>query len=79
MLCNEDIIITENGKFKFFFSDFVMSYSIISGNSTHTKEVLYTQNKFVRIITGGKMEAHCRELFSVFNILPVVNEFFSYR
>jgi hypothetical protein len=54
----------------------IMSYGIIFwGNSTDRKKVFYIQKRIIRIMSGAKRRASCRELFNKFNILPLASEF----
>jgi hypothetical protein len=56
----------------------IMSYGIIFWrNSTDSKKVFYIQKKIIRIMTGTKRRASCRELFKKFNILPLSQRIFA--
>jgi hypothetical protein len=53
-----------------------MSYGITFWeNSTDSKKVFCIQKKIIRIMTGTKRRASCRELFKKINILPLASEF----
>ena len=50
----------------------VMNYGIIFwGNSTDSKKIFILQKKIIRIMTGTKHRASCRNLFKKLSILPL--------